>query len=62
VFLDFYVGALSNLGYTICGSYTEQVWPPLAYSNKNEENGNDTVHKIQWKSVLQLAKLYNTQC
>jgi len=31
VFLDFYVEALSNLGFTICGSYIEQVWPPLKY-------------------------------
>jgi len=29
VFLDFYVAALSNLRFTICGSYIEQVWPPL---------------------------------
>jgi len=35
VFLDFYVAALCNLGFTICGSYTEQVWPPLVYSNSN---------------------------
>jgi len=31
VFLDFYVAALCNLGFTICGSYTEQVWPALPY-------------------------------
>jgi len=29
LFLDFYVAGLSNLGFTICGSYIEQVWPPL---------------------------------
>jgi len=32
VFLDFYVAALCNLGFTICGSYIEQVWPPLLYT------------------------------
>jgi len=31
VFLDFYIAALCNLGFTICGSYIEQVWPPLLY-------------------------------
>jgi len=31
VFSGFYVAALCNLGFTICGSYTEQVWPPLLY-------------------------------
>ena len=30
VFLHFYVAALCNLGFTICGSYIEQVWPTLA--------------------------------
>jgi len=30
VFLDFYVAAHRNLGFTICGSYIEQVWPLLA--------------------------------
>jgi len=29
VFLDFCVVALYNLGFTICGSYIEQYWPPL---------------------------------
>jgi len=29
VFLDFNVTALCNLGFTTCGSYMEQVWPPL---------------------------------
>jgi len=29
VFLHFYVAALYNLGFTICGSYIEQVWPLL---------------------------------
>jgi len=29
VFLDFYVAALCNSGFTICGSHIEQVWPPL---------------------------------
>jgi len=29
VFLDFYVAAYCNLGFTICGQYVEQVWPPL---------------------------------
>ena len=29
VVLDFYVAALCNLGFTICGSHIEQVWPPL---------------------------------
>jgi len=29
---DFYVAALCNLGFTICGSYIEQVWPPLIYA------------------------------
>jgi len=43
--------------------YKWGVWFGLyASSNKNAENGNDTASKIQWKSVLQLAKLYNTQC
>jgi len=28
-FLDFYVAALCNLGFRICGSYIGQVWPPL---------------------------------
>jgi len=31
VFSDFYVAALCNLGFTICGSYIEQVWSPLIY-------------------------------
>jgi len=31
VFLDFHVVALCNLGFTICSSYIEQVWPPLVY-------------------------------
>jgi len=29
VFLDFYVAALCDVGFTICGSYMVQVWPPL---------------------------------
>jgi len=29
VFLDFYIAALCNLGFTIRGSYIEQVWPTL---------------------------------
>jgi len=29
VFLYFYVAALCNLVFTICGSYIQQVWPPL---------------------------------
>jgi len=33
MFLDFYAAALCNLGFMICGSYIEQVWPPLQYSN-----------------------------
>jgi len=32
VFLDFYLAALCNMGFTICGSYIEQVWSPLTYS------------------------------
>ena len=32
MFLDFYVAALCDLGVTICGSYIEQVWPPLLYT------------------------------
>ena len=32
VFLDFYVAAFCNLGFTICGSYTEQIWQPLNYA------------------------------
>jgi len=32
VFLYFYVAALYHLGFTIRGSYIEQVWPPLMYS------------------------------
>ena len=31
VFLDFYDAALCKLGFTICGSYIEQVQPPLPY-------------------------------
>jgi len=31
VFLDFYVVALCNLGFAICGLYMEQVWPTLFY-------------------------------
>jgi len=31
LFLDFYVVALYNLGFTIYGSYTEQAWPTLLY-------------------------------
>jgi len=27
VFLHFYATVLCNLGFAICGSYTEQVWP-----------------------------------
>jgi len=34
VFLDFYVTALFNLRFTICGSYIDQVWPPLVYATK----------------------------
>jgi len=29
-FSNFYI-VLCNLGFTICGSYIEQVWPPLVY-------------------------------
>jgi len=29
MFLYFYVAALYNLGFTICSSYMDQVWPPL---------------------------------
>jgi len=29
VFSNFYVAALDNLGFTICGSFIEQIWPPL---------------------------------
>jgi len=29
VLLDFYVADLCTLGFTICSSYIEQVWPPL---------------------------------
>jgi len=29
VFSDIYVAALCNSHFTICGSYMEQVWPPL---------------------------------
>jgi len=32
VFLDFYVAAFFKLDFTICGSYKEQVWPPLDYN------------------------------
>ena len=34
MFLDFYVvvTALRNLGFKICGSYIQQVWPPLVYN------------------------------
>ena len=32
MFLDFYVAALCNLGFTIRGLYLKQVWPPLLYS------------------------------
>ena len=32
VSLDFYVAALCNLGFKICVSYIEQVWPPLVYA------------------------------
>jgi len=32
VFLDFYVAALCNLGFTIRGLYIKQVRPPLLYS------------------------------
>jgi len=35
VFLDFYVAALCNLGFTIWGSCIEQVWAPLVYSKQN---------------------------
>jgi len=31
-FLDFYVAALCNLSFMICGSYIEQVWTPLLYA------------------------------
>jgi len=34
VFLDFYVVALCNLGFTMRGPYTEQVWPPLLYTEQ----------------------------
>jgi len=32
VFLDFYVAAVCNLGFTICGSYIEQVRSPVLYT------------------------------
>jgi len=32
VFLDFYAAALCNLRFKRCGSYMEQVWPPLQLS------------------------------
>ena len=38
-FLYFYVAALCNLAFTICGSYTEQVWPPLLQDVKRHKNG-----------------------
>jgi len=27
--LDFYIAALCNLGFMICGSYIEQIWQPV---------------------------------
>jgi len=38
VFLDFYVAALCNLRFTICGSCMEQVWPLLEYSITSDLN------------------------
>jgi len=32
VFSDFYVAALCVVGFTICGSFIEQVCPPLVYT------------------------------
>jgi len=32
VFLDFYVTAHCNLGFAVCGSYIQPVWPPLVYT------------------------------
>jgi len=32
LFLDFSAEDLCNLGSAICGSYVEQVWPPLLYT------------------------------
>jgi len=41
VFSDFYVAALCNLCFTTCGSYMEQVWPPLLYSIRAVTVGTD---------------------
>jgi len=37
VYLDFYDAALCNLGFMICGSYKELVWPPLLYTKRSHQ-------------------------
>jgi len=53
VFFGFYVAALCNLGFTICGSYIEQVWPPLVYSKQGATQEFETFStgttEMQWR-------------
>jgi len=51
MFLDFYVAALCNLGFTICSSYIEQVRPPPPYNVRY-----NTVHiKPIFKSLVKMS-------
>jgi len=43
VLLDFNVAA-RNLGFTICGSYIEHVWPPPAYRHTRTELTKNSFH------------------
>ena len=43
MFSDFYVAVPCNLGFTICGSYIEQVWPSLICTNKIFKTVNSVV-------------------
>jgi len=58
VFSDFYVAALRNFSFTICGSHIEQVWPPLlsmfppTFYNAARKN-----KRVRWITIL-LSRSY----
>jgi len=52
VFLDFYVAALCNLAFMICGSYIEHVWPPLLYNNVVRSSKNKMVSYAMMRTFL----------
>jgi len=46
VFLDFYVVARCSLGFTICGSYMEQVWQHLECPFNTLRTGVRYIHTL----------------